>query len=142
MPETVLHCNSGKIPSFYYVCLRRKAVLFMATEIQQSKGVGVISSYDGPGSIVDTGQGIAHTDTGEINVYQAGGWHPSDEASVVRLLERLYAHALATLPIRRSYTDQIAPLQAGIDQEYLLDARPFGYTQVAISATTAANIEL
>ena len=114
----------------------------MATETQQARAVGGIPSYDGPGAIVDVGKDIESKDPGEITTYQAGGWLPSDVASVVRLLERLYAHALNTQLVRRSYVDQIVPLQAGINQEMCLDARPYGYTQVAISATTAANIEL
>lgn len=116
----------------------------MATETQQSRAVGGIPSSDGPGAIVDTGRDIEDTDGATLPTYQAGGWLPSDVASVVRLLERLYAHLLSPNAqlVRRGYTDQIAPLQAGIDQEMILDARPFGYTQVAISATSAANIEL
>lgn len=116
----------------------------MANETQQARAVGGIPSPDGPGVVVDTGRDIEGTDGATLPTYQAGGWLPSDVASVVRLLERLYAHLLSPNAqlVRRSYTDQIVPLQAGIDQEWPLDARPYGYTQVAISATTAANIEL
>lgn len=116
----------------------------MATQEQQAKAVGGIPSYDGPGAVVDLHAGTdpGAKDQADINLYQAGGWLPSDVASVVRLLERIYAHLLNTQVVRRAYTDQLVPLQAGIGQTACLDARPFGYTQVAISATTAANIEL
>lgn len=106
----------------------------MANETQQAKAVGGIATNGGPGAIVDI-----PTST---RTYEAGGWLPSDVASVVRILERMYAHMLSTQLVRRGYVDQIVPLQAGIDQETCLDARPYGYTQVAISATTAANVEL
>lgn len=118
----------------------------MADATQQAAAVGGIPSYDGAGAgaIVNLHAG-AHPETkdpDELRTYQAGGWLPSDVASIVRILERLYAHALESAPVRRSYMDQRIPLQAGIDQITALDARPYGYTQVAISATTAANIEL
>lgn len=114
----------------------------MATETQQSKAVGGIPSYDGPGAIVDTGHDVERQDPGALNTSQAGAWLPADVASMLRILERMYAHALATLNVRRTYVDQIVPLQQLNEQTTPLDARPFGYTQVAISATTAANIEL
>lgn len=118
----------------------------MATQTQQSQAVGAIPSHDGPGAIVNLHAGAdpATKDSGALNLYQAGGWLPSDVASVVRLLENLYAHLLSpnSQLVRRGYTDVQVPLQAGIDQELPLDSRPFGYTQVAISATTAANVEL
>lgn len=119
----------------------------MADAIQQARAVGGIPSPDGPGVVVDlsaNGAG-AHPETkdaGALNLYQSGGWLPSDVASVVRLLERIYAEMLSTQLVRRGYVDQLIPLQAGIEQTTCLDARPYGYTQVAISATTAANVEL
>ena len=116
----------------------------MTTEIQQAKAVGGIASHGGPGAIVDmrAGDDPGAKDAGELRLYQAGGWLPSDVASIARLLENIYAEMLQARLVRRGYTDQLIPLQAGVEQEAPLDARPFGYTQVAISATTAANIEL
>lgn len=111
----------------------------MANETQQAKAVGGIADHDGPGAIVDLQAG-RHPETMDQNAVYLS--LPRDIASAVRLLENMYAHMLATHVFRRGYVDQKVPLQAGVDQELPLDSRPYGYTQVAISATTAANIEL
>lgn len=67
------------------------------------------------------------------NLPQAGGWLPSDVASIVRLLEKLYALELQQAQARRLYVDQFVNLQANYEADgFPLDARPYGFTQVAV----------
>lgn len=103
-------------------------------EIERAQTVGGIASNDAT-ALVD----LEHATE---RLPQAGDWLPSDLAAIRRLLERIYAEQLSGASVRRSYVDVAIPLQAGVEQLDVLDARPYGYTQVAISATTAANIEL
>lgn len=104
------------------------------TELERAQTVGGIASNDAT-ALVD----LEHANT---RLPQAGDWLPSDLAAIRRLLERIYAEQLSNATVRRTYTDVAVPLVAGIEHQSVLDARPYGYTQVAISATTAANIEL
>lgn len=71
----------------------------------------------------------------------------NDLAAIHRLLERLYAATLArnAESIRRTYVDvpvNLQPVTASIGLENVLDARPYGFTQIAVYGTTAANVAL
>lgn len=71
----------------------------------------------------------------------------ADLAAVHRLLERLYAATLArnAESIRRTYVDvpvTLQPVTVSPGLESVLDARPYGFTQIAIYGTTAANVAL
>ncbi len=105
-----------------------------ASELEQAQAVGGIAS--------DASTALVDLKNANERLPQAGDWLPADLAAIRRVLERIYAEQLNTATVRRTYVDVSIPLQAGVEHLNVLDARPYGYSQVAISATTAANIEL
>jgi hypothetical protein len=111
----------------------------MADAVQESRAVGGIATNDGPGAIVDLGAGHIDTkDPAELRTYQAGGWPFSDLAALVRILERVYAEQLDADPLRRSYVEQTVTLTP-YENLSVLDARPYGYSRVAIYSPVTVN---
>lgn len=103
------------------------------SDLQQAQSVG---------GAIGQGNSIVDLDHANSRLPQAGDWLPADIAAIRRTLEQMYAAMTKAQAVRRSYVDVPVMLMAGVELEIPLDAHPYGYSQVAISALTAANIEL